>query len=183
MTYASHCPASGVSLQAGILNDAFQRNITYLNHCFASKTYCDGPGWFPWLPGSAEGRILQGAANSLRWGERADLRNMVDTVVARIQARQRADGYHNYYAEKDSFATDSGGESERKNFDRVFWTRGLLDAGSAGNAAAYSILRKFYDWFDGCPYLPRMIRGGNSPKSDFRAAPSCTTHRSAPGKI
>ncbi|MCL5096149.1 MAG: glycoside hydrolase family 127 protein [Candidatus Omnitrophica bacterium] len=163
VSYAAQSPTTGVSLHAGVLNDAFQRNIDYLNHCFASKTYCDGQGWFGWLPASNEGRLLQGAANSLRWGERADLRNIVDTVVSRIQARQRADGYHNYYPEKDSFACETGGNSERKNYDRVFWTRGLLDAGRAGNAAAYTIVRKFYDWFNGCSYLPRMIIGCNSP--------------------
>ena len=161
--YAAHAPASGVSLHAGVLNDAFQRNLTYLNHCFASKTYCDGPGWFDWLPASSEARLLQGAANSLRWGERADLRHIVDTLVAKIQARQRADGYHNYYPENVSFACDTEANSERKNYDRVFWTRGLLDAGRAGNAAAYAIVRKFYDWFNASPYLPRMIHGCNSP--------------------
>jgi len=88
---------------------------------------------------------------------------MVDTVVARIQARQRADGYHGYYPEQDSFALETGANSERKNYDRVFWTRGLLDAGRVGNATAYQIVRRFYDWFNGCRYLPRMIHGFNSP--------------------
>jgi len=163
VAYVAHFPTTGVSLQAGVLKEAFERNIKYLNHCFASKTYCDGPGWFAWLPASQDGRILQGAANALRWGERTDMRNILDTVVARIKARQRADGYHNYYPEKDSFAAESGGNSERKNFDRVFWTRGLLDAGRAGNGDAYAIVRRFYDWFNDCSYLPRMIRGCNSP--------------------
>ena len=163
VAYAAHCPATGVSLQAGVLSDALERNINYLNHCFDSKTYCDGPGWFDWLPASNEGRLLQGAANALRWGERADLRNIVDTVVTRIKARQRADGYHDYYPEVDSFALEGGGNSERKNYDRVFWTRGLLDAGRAGNADAYAVVCKFYDWFNACSYLPRMIHGSNSP--------------------
>lgn len=163
VAYAAHSPVNGVTLQAGVLNEAFQRNIGYLNHCFAGETYCDGPGWFNWLPASNEGRLLQGAANALRWGEREDLRNIVNTVVARIKARQRADGYHNYYPETDSFALDDGVNSERKNYDRVFWTRGLLDAGRAGNADAYAVARKFYDWFNACSYLPRMIHGFNSP--------------------
>ena len=146
--YAAHSPTTGVSLQAGLFRDALERNIHYLNHCFASETYCDGPGWFAWLPASNEGRLLQGTANALRWGERADLRHIVDTIVARIQARQRADGYHNYYPEKDSIALEEGGNSERKNYDRVFWTRGLLDAGRAGHTNAYAMVRKFYDWFN-----------------------------------
>ena len=125
--YAARSPVTGVSLQAGVLNDAFQRNISYLHHCFTSKTYCDGPGWFGWLPASNEGRLLQGAANSLRWGERADLRNIVDTVVGRIQARLRADGYHNYYPEKDSFAC----RNRRQQRTQELRPR-LLDAGPAG---------------------------------------------------
>lgn len=161
--YVAHSPDTGVSLQAGVFHEALQRNIGYLNHCFASKTYCDGKGWWEWLPASNEGRLLQGAANALRWGERADMRNIVNTVVTRIKARQRADGYHDYYPEKDSFALEAGGNSERKNYDRVFWTRGLLDAGRAGNADAYAIVRKFYDWFNACSYLHRMIRSCNSP--------------------
>ena len=52
--------------------------------------------------------------------------------------------------------------SERKNYDRVFWTRGLLDAGRAGNPTAYSVLRKFYDWFNDCSYLNKMLDGSNS---------------------
>jgi hypothetical protein len=163
VAYAAYSPNSGVSLQAGVFRDALQRNITYLNHCFASETCSDGKKWWEWLPGSNEGRLLQGTANALRWGERADMRNIVDTIVGRIKARQRADGYHNYYPEKDSFAVEGGHNSERKNYDRVFWTRGLLDAGRAGNADAYTIARKFYDWFNASSHLPRMIRGANSP--------------------
>ncbi len=164
VAYAATSPAKGVSLQPGVLQDAFLRNIDYLNHSFTSKDYCDGGlFWVSALPASQEGRMLQGAANSLRWGERADMRNIVDTVVGRIKARQRADGYHNYYPESDSFALADGINSERKNYDRVFWTRGLLDAGRAGNADAYPIVRRFYDWFNTCSYLPRMIHGCNSP--------------------
>ena len=136
-----------------MFHEALQRNIDYLNHCFASKTYCDGKGWWEWLPASNEGRLLQGAANALRWGERADMRNIVDTVVARIKARQRADGYHDYYPEKVSFALEAGGNSERKNYDRV------SDAGAAGRGPSRQCRRlchgaNFYDWFNACSCLP-----------------------------
>ena len=60
VAYAANSPANGVSLQAGVLKDAFHRNMDYLNHCFASKTYCDGAGWSEWLPASIEGRLLEG---------------------------------------------------------------------------------------------------------------------------
>ena len=90
-------PESGVILKPGVFSDLFNRNIDYLNHCFASPTYCDGMGWSEWLPASNEGRMLAGAGNTLRWGERADMRNVVDTIVSDIQDRMRDDGYYNYY--------------------------------------------------------------------------------------
>jgi uncharacterized protein len=159
---AADAPENGVSLQPGVVNDVFNRNINYLNHCFSSPTYCDGTGWSEWLPASIEGRMISGAANTLRWGERSDMRNIVDTIINKIKNRVRADGYHNYYPENESFALTSGGNSERKNYDRVFWTRGLLDAGMSGNSSAYTIVRNFYNWFNISSYLPNMLLGGNA---------------------
>ena len=159
---AANAPASGVTLGPGVFNDTFNRNIDYLNHCFLSPTYCDGIGWSQWLPASNEGRMLAGAGNTLRWGERADMRNIVDTIVSDIKDRMRDDGYYNYYDESDSYALNSGRNSERKNYDRVFWTRGLLAAGLAGNPMAYSLLRRMYDWFNNSPYLPWILLGSNA---------------------
>jgi uncharacterized protein len=155
-------PNSGVKLLSGPLGEAFSRNIRYLNHSFASPTFCDGKGWSEWLPASNEGRLLQGAGSALRWDEREDMRTIVNTLVDRIEARMRDDGYYNYYEEADSYALDTGINSERKNYDRVFWTRGLLTAGMAGNEKAYGLLRRMYDWFNASPYLPRMLLGGNA---------------------
>ena len=56
----------------------------------------------------------------------------------------------------------SGLNSERKNYDRVFWTRGLLAAGRVGNSKAYSLLRGMYDWFNSSRHLGRMLHGGNA---------------------
>jgi len=44
----ANVPANGVILLPGMFNDCFTRNIDYLNHCFASPTYCDGIGWAPY---------------------------------------------------------------------------------------------------------------------------------------
>jgi uncharacterized protein len=159
---AADAPENGVSLQPGVVNDVFNRNINYLNHCFSSPTYCDGTGWSEWLPASIEGRMLSGAANTLRWGERSDMRNIIEVIINKIKNRVRADGYHNYYPEIESFALNSTGNSERKNYDRVFWTRGMLDAGRSGNSSAYSIVRNFYNWFDASSYLPNMLLGSNA---------------------
>ena len=157
----ANAPAQGVAILSGVLSDTFNRNIDYLNHCFSSSTYCDGIGWSRWLPASNHGRMLAGAGNALRWGERFDMRNIVDSIVVAIEERMRDDGYFNYYDEGNSYAHNSGGYSERKNYDRVFWTRGLLAAGMAGNASAYRLLRRMYDWFNASPYLPWLLIGGN----------------------
>ena len=74
----------------------------------------------------------------------------------------RDDGYYNYYDERDSYAQLEGLHSERKNYDRVFWTRGLLAAGMIGDARAYTLLRRMYDWFNASPYLPDMLEGSNA---------------------
>ena len=159
---AAEAPVGGVALGDGVLRDAFNRNIDYLNHCFACPTLCDGTKWPQWLPASNEGRMLAGAAHTLRWGEREDMRAIVDTLVARIEDRMREDGYYNYYPESDSYQLDTGSNSERKNYDRVFWTRGLLAAGIAGNPNAYGLLRRMYDWFNASPYIPRVLLGSNA---------------------
>jgi hypothetical protein len=86
------------------------------------------------LPAANEGRMLAGAANALRWEERKDMRMIVDTVLARVKRRQRADGFYNYYPEKEAYETNS----ERKNYDRLVWTVGLLEAGKIG----YSMLTR-----------------------------------------
>ena len=163
VTDQTRVPHKGVVLLPGALNDCFIRNIAYLNHCFANPYYCDGEGWYTGLPASNEGRLLQGAGNTLCWGERSDMRKIVDTLVTKIGSRQRADGYSNYYPESDYANTDILSiTSERKNYDRVFWTRGMLDAGKVGNGQAYKILRKSYDWFNHSPYLNHLLNGENS---------------------
>jgi hypothetical protein len=170
---AASAPTGGVTLQPGILSDVFHRNIAYLNACFAQPSYCTcaedypfkpygGPGWSKWLPASNEGRLLAGAAGTLRWGERADLRQIVTTIVTAIGQRMREDGYFNYYPESDAYAVQTGLASERKNYDRVFWTRGMLAAGMAGDARVYPLLRRMYDWFNASPYLPEMLEGSNA---------------------
>jgi hypothetical protein len=167
VSYKAIAPESGVTLQSGVIYDVFNRNIKYLIHCFVSPTFCDGIGWTEWLPASNDGRMLTGASNTLRWGERNDMRKIVDTIINKVKNHVRADGYHNYYPESESFAlksftVDAMNNSERKNYDRVFWTRGMLDAGRAGNPEAYKIARNFYNWFNVSSHLPNMLDGGNA---------------------
>lgn len=82
---AARTPAGGVTLKPGVFRTALDRHIDHLNHCFASPTYCDGEGWSQWLPASNDGRMLAGAANALRWEERADMRAIVDAIISNIE--------------------------------------------------------------------------------------------------
>ena len=160
--HGADAPERGVTLGPGVLKDVYEKNIEYLNHNFASPTYVDGVGWSEWLPASVEGRMLSGAGNTLRWGERDDMRKIVDTIIDDIEKRMRDDGYYNYYPENDSYTLNYGRNSERKNYDRVFWTRGMIAAGTIGNDKAYGLLRRMYDWFNASPYLPDILFGGNA---------------------
>ncbi len=92
-----------------------------------------------------------GAAGVLRWEEDAELRRVSEEIVGKMKARQRADGYYNYYPEEASFALTCFPEeaegrelpynyysykngdplTERKNADRSSWTRGMVEAVNA----------------------------------------------------
>jgi DUF1680 family protein len=161
VTYAASAPLSGVVLQAGPLRTCFERNITYLNDCFAEPFYsaAGDNNWVQALPASAEGRLLGGAGHTLRWGERADMREIVNTIVDRVGSRQTADGYCLPYDESFMEPQKVQFVDERRNYDRVNLTRGMLAAGMVGNEDAYHIMRRFYDWLNPCPYYPRLLSG------------------------
>jgi uncharacterized protein len=161
VAYTAVAPARGATLQPGPLRDCFDRNIAYLNRCFANP-YLSTAGnnnWVQALPASAEGRLLGGAGHTLRWGERADLRAIVDTLVARVEARQNAKGYCLPYDVAYMAPQNTNWEDERRNYDRVGLTRGMLAAGMSGNAEAYGVMRRFYDWLNPSPYYPQLLAG------------------------
>jgi DUF1680 family protein len=184
-------PEKGVRLLPGPLRRLFDANIAVIKHCFSIEDYCEGEpadfikrinilkpahGWSGWLPGSNDGRMLSGAANALRWEEDQELRKIVNKIIAGIKERMRDDGYNNYYSEEVSYAlrhyphnlhkTEVETVSiltERKNYDRVFWTRGMIAAGLAGNADALPLARRMYDWFNNAgEFLPDLLLGGNA---------------------
>jgi DUF1680 family protein len=189
--YRAETPSGGIRLLAGPVRELFDRNIANLKYCFSLPDYCEGEpmefikqmqlphtgsGWSSWLPGSNEGRMLAGAAQALRWEEDGELRNIVDAIVARIKERMREDGYYNYYPEEVSYALRHYprnlrneetqivmGLTERKNYDRVFWTRGMLAAHLAGNPDALALARRMYDWFNAADeFLPDLLLGANA---------------------
>ena len=109
--------------------------------------------WFVDLPGSAAGRFLMGAGNTLRWQEDAELRRRMNEIVDGIAECRQPNGYIMAYPE------DTILESERGGYTRAWVTHGLIEAGYAGNPKAFDLLRGYYDWFDNCPYLPQLMRG------------------------
>ena len=168
--YAATAPLNGVTLEGGPLRECFERNIAYLNHCFALPFLNDDGNnyWTEGLPASGEGRLLGGAGHTLRWSEREDMRRIVKTLVQRVKERQADDGYCLPYDRSFMEPQTVGFIDERRNYDRVNLTRGLNAAGMSGDPDAYSIMRKLYDWLNGSPHALKLLTGSH-PNS----APNC----------
>jgi DUF1680 family protein len=191
VTGEAEMPNRGVVLLPGLVRRVYDLNIENIKYDAGIPDYCEGPppdhiggkdksrpGWSGWLPASNEGRMLGGAAGALRWEEDPELRHIVDRIIGDIKGRMRDDGYYNYYPENESydlafsmdewtdrsvFPGHAGIFSERKNYDRVFWARGMLAAIQAGNPEAPELLRRMCDWFNQQrKYLTTMLLGGNS---------------------
>lgn len=179
VAYGASMPTEGVLLQ-GAFGDLFDRNIERIKRCFSEPDYVEDPqpepgkrrGWSWWLPAANDGRMVGGAAKALRWKEDAELRQIVEEIVDRVSGDMRGDGYFNYYTEADSYAhnhipnVENSKEtilnSERKNFDRVFWTIGMLAAGKVGNKTAYSLARRMTDWLESSPWGKDLLLGHNA---------------------
>ncbi len=163
-------PVTGVKVTGETFRRAMENNISYLLHSFsvdemlrpfrerAGKPVRAGlrppiPFWDTGLPGSSAGRFLMGAANTLRWMEHAELRRWVNELVDGIEECRAPNGYIMAYPE------DTILQSERGGYTRAWLTHGLIEAGLAGNRKAFGLLRSYYDWFDKCPYLPKILRG------------------------
>ncbi len=170
LTYKALTPVSGVSLGPGILRETMEKNIVYLLTSFsvdellrpfrerAGKPVAAGlrppvPFWDTDLPGSSAGRFLMGACNTLRWQEHDELRRRMNAIVDGIADCREPNGYIMAYPEDSIF------HSERAGYTRAWVTHGLLEAGYTGHPKAFELLRGYYDWFDRCPYLPKLLRG------------------------
>jgi DUF1680 family protein len=170
--YAAETPLHGVRLQDGLFQQTMENNVRYLLDSFTADEMLQAfrqragrpmpplsrpldPFWFGELPGSAAGRFLMGAGNTLRWMDNAELRRRLDEIVDGIADCRRPDGYIMAYNEDTIFT------GERAAYTRAWVTHGLIEAGLAGNAKAWSLLRGYYDWYDHCPYLPEVMRRGH----------------------
>jgi len=168
--YRAKAPLGGVTLEAGLFKETMENNIGYLLSSFSVDEMLrpfreragkpvgkdlrrPNPFWDVDLAGSTAGRFLMGAANTLRWMENAELRRWMNEIVDGIAECRQPNGYIMAYPEESIF------HSERAGYTRAWVTHGLIDAGYAGNAKAFELLRGYYDWFDTCPYLPKLLRG------------------------
>ena len=170
---AANAPLSGVTVVegSGLFRRAMENNIAYLLSSFSVddmlRPFRERAGkpirpamrepiafWETTLPGSSAGRFLMGAGNTLRWMEHTELRAWMNAVVDGIEECREPNGYIMAYPEALIL------HSERGGYTRAWVTHGLIEAGYAGNPKAFTLLRGFYDWFDGCAYLPQTMRGG-----------------------
>lgn len=110
--------------------------------------------WLKYLPGSVAGRFLMGTGNQLRWKDDPELRKRMNQIVDGIEECAEPNGYLVGYPENEILVFEYGG------YCRSWVSQGLLEAAIAGNTKAYPMLRKFYDWFNTCPYLPELVRRG-----------------------
>ena len=170
VSYKAKAPLRGVELQAGLFKETMANNIGYLLSSFsveemlrpfreragkpvAADLRKPHPFWDVDLAGSTAGRFLMGAANTLRWQEHAELRRWMTEIVDGIEECRQPNGYIMAYPEDSIF------HSERAGYTRAWVTHGLIDAGYSGIPKAFELLRGHYDWFDNCPYLPKLLRG------------------------
>jgi DUF1680 family protein len=163
-------PLKGIRLEDGLFKTAVENNIGYLLNSFTVDEMLrqfreragkpNPPGlrkpdkfWEEDLAGSCAGRFLMGAANTLRWVDHPELRRRVDELVDGIADCRQPNGYIMAYPEGSIF------HSERAAYTRSWVTHGLIEAGYTGNPKAFGLLRGYYDWYDRCPYLPKLLRG------------------------
>jgi uncharacterized protein len=168
--YQAKVPLTGVTLQGGVFQTALEHNIGYLLDSFTVdellRQFRERAGkpnppnlpkpdkfWEEDLAGSNAGRFLMGAGNTLRWMDHAELRRRLNAVVDGIDECKQSNGYIMAYPENTIFY------SERGAYTRAWVTHGLIEAGYSGNPKAFGLLRGYYDWFDKCPYLPKLLRG------------------------
>lgn len=170
VTYTAEVPLTGVTLHGGIFETAMRNNIRYLMDSYTlddlllqfrersgkpipASSHRPDQFWESDLAGSNAGRFLMGAGNTLRWIDDAELRSRFNAVVDGIAECKQPDGYVMAYPE------DSILYSERGAYTRAWLTHGLIEAGYAGKAQAFELLRGNYDLFNKTRYLPELMRG------------------------
>ena len=163
-------PVTGVRLEGGVFQKAMEDNIAYLLNSYSvddllrqfrervgtatppANPSGDVKFWEEDLAGSNAGRFLMAAGNTVRWIDHPELRARLNAVVKGIAQCRQPNGYIMAYPEETIFY------SERGAYTRAWLVHGLIEAGFAGNAKAFELLRGYSDWFNQCSYLPNLLR-------------------------
>ncbi len=178
LEYKAKMPSEGVKLGGafGELFDRFVKRIklcaTLPYHIAANEGVTDNPktGWTAWLPAASDGRMLAGLSKAYLWTRDEELRDSLDKLIDKIESQTREDGYSNYYPEEiygtiytphGENTVDALMDSERKNFDRIFWTHGIAAAGKV-NKKALDLARRMYDWLESTDYKYTLHYGHNA---------------------
>lgn len=155
-------PLYGVRLAQGPFRRAFDDNRQFLKqfrmedllYWYDEKLGQPGGGkpyrgWFEdGLKGQSASQYLMGAGNALRWTEDGELRAGVETILDKIVACAEPDGFLMPIA-KDEFT-----DFEYPHYTRIWLNYGLTAAALAGYDRAWTLLRRWQDWFNHCPDLP-----------------------------
>jgi len=155
-------PLSGVKLNEGLFKTVFENNIKFLDKLdMGSMMY-----WFdiktntptnaePYrghfednLKGSTLSMFLMGAGNILRWVDDENLRNKVHILMERLRTAAEDDGFL-MPIDKTRFA-----HREYPHYVRIWLTYALCAVALSCDEDAYSMLRKWQDWFNNCIDLP-----------------------------
>ncbi len=163
--YELQVPENKVKLTGGRFARAFENNQSFLKgfdtdrilywfRVHAGKPapgapYAHGAGHFENnLHGQTAGEFLMGAGVSLWWQEDDTLRGMVRRVLEELADDQEDDGFL-LPIDRETFHT-----KEYPNYTRAWVIFGLLDAGFAGEKAAFRLARGMGDHFNHCDVLP-----------------------------
>ncbi len=170
-TCQARVPNSGVALHDNsVFQESFDRNVSYLLDSFSVdemlydfrlRSGMKNPArerdvdelfgfWTDGLRGSAAGRFLMGAGNSLRWDRHNELRRRLEAIVDGIGECQEGDGYIFGFKHEEYTRTEHG------NYARTWFTQGMVDA-VAVYPKALELMRLGQDWFNQCDWLPNLI--------------------------
>lgn len=155
-------PLHGVRLTDGLFKRVFEDNIKFLGrldmdrmrYWFDLKQDREPvaeryPGHFEDnLKGQTASQYLMGAGNALRWAEVPALREGVGQVLDFIEEGAEDDGFL-MPIDQRQFAY-----REYPHYVRIWLTYGLIAAARGGEKRAFSLLRRWQDWFNRCPDLP-----------------------------
>ena len=155
-------PLHGVKLTGGLFREVFDNNVKFIQRLEMDRmrywfdvkqgkptTAEPYPGHFEEnLKGQTASQYLMGAGNALRWEEIPELREGVNEIMAFLEENAEDDGFL-MPIDKRRFAY-----REYPHYVRIWLTYGLIAAARGGHPKAFTLLRRWQDWFNQCPDLP-----------------------------